>query len=151
VEIEVELDANEREDADDQYAANHVKPDNVLFRDLNSTETVHVIFHHAMDVVNTSIAAGPALNTAQDGSLQDALFATSVTIQEGCLMDADFNKISPIQQHTGAILIGDGSPSYSVLRGIDQGTIPPSTILQGASTCTLRCERCGAGCSGIRT
>ncbi|KAJ1420612.1 hypothetical protein B484DRAFT_465768 [Ochromonadaceae sp. CCMP2298] len=124
VELEVSLDPDEKELADDQYAANHVKPDNVLFRDLNTTDTVLVITQYDMGVVQTSVSAGAALDGALDTDLQDALFAASMTVQDGCLFDEDGKKISPIHMHTGAISIGDGSPAVSILRAIDQGTLP---------------------------
>ncbi|KAJ1398208.1 hypothetical protein B484DRAFT_406714, partial [Ochromonadaceae sp. CCMP2298] len=124
-ELEVELDPNEREDADDQYAANYVKSDNVLFRDLNCSDTVLSICGHVMDLVQTSASAGAPLDVQRDRDLQDALFAASLRIDaDGSLIDEHDYKISPIHLHTGALTIGDGSPSYTILRGIDQGTIP---------------------------
>ncbi|KAJ1419364.1 hypothetical protein B484DRAFT_400204 [Ochromonadaceae sp. CCMP2298] len=124
VDLEVSLDPDEKELADDQYAANHVKPDNVLFRDLNSTDTVVVISQYNMGVVQTSVSAGAALDVALDNNLQDALFAATMTVQDGWVFDEQGRKISPIHMHTGALSIGDGSPAYSILRGIDQGTLP---------------------------
>jgi hypothetical protein len=134
-ELEVDLDPDEREDADadrslndpsdSHFDANYVKTDNVLFRDLNCTDCVLCICDYNMRVVQESVVDGVQLSTVGDDALQSALFGARMTVRaDGVLVNQDGVGILPIHQHTGAISIGDGSPSYSIIRGMDEGTIP---------------------------
>jgi hypothetical protein len=133
-ELEVELDPDEREDADahdsandipdSHFDANHVKTDNVLFRDLNSSDCVISICDYAMRVVGQSAVEGTGLSAEGDPAFQEILLGASMTVMDGTLRDEQGETILPIHLHTGALTIGDGSPSYCILRGIDQGTIP---------------------------
>ncbi|KAJ1379103.1 hypothetical protein B484DRAFT_462533, partial [Ochromonadaceae sp. CCMP2298] len=134
-ELEVDLDPDEREDADadrslndpsdSHFDANYVKTDNVLFRDLNCTDCVLCICDYNMRVVQESVVDGVQLSTVGDDALQSALFGARMTVRaDGVLVNQDGVGILPVHQHTGAISIGDGSPSYSIIRGMDEGTIP---------------------------
>ncbi|KAJ1405430.1 hypothetical protein B484DRAFT_469778 [Ochromonadaceae sp. CCMP2298] len=65
-ELEVELTPDEEEIASDHYTQNYIRADNVLMRDLNSSDCVVSLVEYAMGVVQKSLEQGKGLSEAAD-------------------------------------------------------------------------------------
>jgi hypothetical protein len=132
VELEVQLDADEQMRFDeasdathsDMYSANFIKPDNVRWTDLNTTETCVELCKYNISVIGQSLREGALIPTDDEDLRALALEMGFCIDDEGKLRYLGTDElVTPIHAHTGALMMGDGSPSYSIQRLFDSHVI----------------------------